>query len=117
MSSRSAHQATASVAALSDAAGGSALQTPRCGTQVVLMQPAVTEPALPTPRRRVPLWWWPAALFAVAIAGYSLRYGIVGERAYGPEQAESFRARPLTVAVHTLFGPIALVLGLVNLLP
>jgi uncharacterized membrane protein len=81
------------------------------------MQPALTGPALPTSRRRVPLWWWPAALFALAIAAYSLRYVAVGERAYVPEVSESFRARPLTVTVHTLFGPVALVLGLVNLLP
>ncbi len=81
------------------------------------MAPTITEPVLPTTSRRVPLWWWPAALFAVAIAGYSLRYVVVGERAYVPELAESFRIRPLTLAAHTLFGPVALVLGLVNLLP
>ena len=67
--------------------------------------------------RRVPIWWWFAAVFAVAIAAYSLRYVFLGERAYGPELAPSFRARPLTVMAHTLFGPIALTLGLVNLLP
>jgi uncharacterized membrane protein len=67
--------------------------------------------------RRVPLWWWPVALLAAGVAAYSLRHALLGERAYVPELAASFRVRPLTVMVHTLFGPIALVLGLVNLLP
>jgi uncharacterized membrane protein len=67
--------------------------------------------------RRVPIWWWFAAVFALAIAAYSLRYVFFGERAYVPELAPSFRMRPLTVMAHTLFGPIALVLGLLNLLP
>ena len=67
--------------------------------------------------RRVPIWWWFAAVLALAIAGYSLRYALVGEAAYVPELAPSFRQRPLTLTVHTLFGPLALVLGLVNLLP
>lgn len=67
--------------------------------------------------RRVPYWWWLTALLAVAIAAYSLRYPILGERAFVPNLAESFRARPVAVFVHTLFGPIALVLGVVNLLP
>ena len=71
----------------------------------------------PPTGRRVPIWWWFAALLSVGVAAYSLRYVFLGERAYIPEMAESFRARPLTLAVHTLFGPIALVLGLVNLLP
>jgi len=75
------------------------------------------EPALTSGKRRVPLWWWPAALLAVGIATYSLRYVVLGEEAYVPELAPSFRARPLTLAAHTLFGPMALVLGLVNLLP
>jgi uncharacterized membrane protein YozB (DUF420 family) len=65
----------------------------------------------------VPRWWWLAAFLAIAIAGYSLRYVFLGERAYVPELAASFRTRPLTLLAHTLFGPIALVLGLVNLLP
>jgi len=68
-------------------------------------------------KRRVPIAWWVAAVFALAIAAYSLRYVFLGERAYTPELAPSFRARPLTVMAHTLFGPIALTLGLVNLLP
>ena len=69
------------------------------------------------PRARVPRWWWPSALLAVGVAAYSLRYVVVGAAAYVPELAPSFLERPLTVTVHTLFGPIALVLGLVNLLP
>jgi uncharacterized membrane protein len=65
----------------------------------------------------VPVWWWFAVVLALAIAAYSLRYAFVGEPAYVPELAPSFRERPLTVMTHTLFGPLALVLGLVNLLP
>jgi hypothetical protein len=53
----------------------------------------------------------------VGIAAYSVRYAALGERAYTPELAASFRARPLTLFTHTLFGPIALLAGLVNLLP
>ena len=71
---------------------------------------------LPT-GRRVPIWWWFAIVLATAIAGYSLRYAIVGEVAYVPELSESFKQRPLTITIHTLFGPVALVAGLVNLLP
>ena len=56
-------------------------------------------------------------LFAIAIAGYSLRYPILGERAFIPEMLESFQARPIPVLIHTTFGPIALLTGLVNLLP
>lgn len=67
--------------------------------------------------RRIPWTWWVAAVLSVAIAAYSLRHAIVGEAAYVPELAASFRVRPLTVLIHTLFGPIALVLGLINLLP
>jgi uncharacterized membrane protein len=67
--------------------------------------------------RRVPVVWWFAAVFVLAVSGYSLRYVILGDRAYEPDLAPSFRARPLTVMAHTLFGPIALTLGLVNLLP
>ena len=67
--------------------------------------------------RRVPLWWWPAALLAMAIAAYSLRYPILGERVFIPEMIESFRARILPLYIHTTFGPIALLTGLVNLLP
>ena len=67
----------------------------------------------PTVRpRRVPIWWWFAAVLALAIAAYSLRYVFIGEPAYVPELAASFRERGLTVTVHTLFGPVALVLGL-----
>lgn len=67
--------------------------------------------------RDVPRWWWPAALLAMGIAAYSLRYVVMGAGAYTPELAPSFNARPMLVTVHTLFGPVALVLGLVNLLP
>lgn len=67
--------------------------------------------------RRTPLWWWLCVLLAVVVAAYSLRYVFLGDRAYVPELSASFRVRPLTVIVHTLFGPMALVLGLVNLLP
>ena len=66
---------------------------------------------------RTPRWWWLAAFLAVGIAVYSLRYVVLGARAYTPELAASFSARPTSVLVHTLFGPLALVLGLVNLLP
>lgn len=68
-------------------------------------------------RRRVPIAWWFAAFFVLAVSAYSLRYVILGSRAYEPTLAPSFTARPLTVMAHTLFGPIALTLGLVNLLP
>lgn len=68
-------------------------------------------------QRGVPLWWWPVALLAVGVAAYSLRYVVLGARAYVPELAPSFNARPALVTVHTLFGPIALLLGLANLLP
>ena len=81
------------------------------------MQTTLEKPVLGATGRRVPLWWWPATLLAVGVAAYSLRYVFVGEAAYVPELSVSFRARPLTVMAHTLFGPIALVLGLVNLLP
>jgi uncharacterized membrane protein len=81
------------------------------------MQTVLEKPILAPSGRRVPIWWWFAALLAVGIAGYSLRYVFVGEPAYVPELAASFRARRWTVVTHTLFGPIALVLGLVNLLP
>src|SRR5688572_29881969 len=66
---------------------------------------------------RTPRWWWIAALLALGVAGYSLRYVIVGESAYVPELRASFTARPLAINAHTLFGPIALVLGIVQLLP
>jgi uncharacterized membrane protein len=67
--------------------------------------------------QRTSRWWWPAALLAVGVAGYSLRYIIVGEAAFVPELADSFRARIVPLLIHTTFGPIALVLGIVNLLP
>jgi uncharacterized membrane protein YozB (DUF420 family) len=66
---------------------------------------------------RVPRWWWLAAALALFVAAYSLRYVVLGARAYVPELAESFGARSGVLFVHTLFGPLALVLGLVNLLP
>ena len=81
------------------------------------MQSALEKPLLSPTGRRVPVWWWFSALLAVGIAAYSLRYVFLGERAYVPELSASFHARPLTLTAHTLFGPIALVLGLVNLLP
>lgn len=68
-------------------------------------------------RSRIPRWWWAAAPLVAFVAAYSLRYVVLGERAYVPELAASFRARPALVLIHTLFGPIALVLGMVNLLP
>ena len=68
-------------------------------------------------RQKTSRWWWPAALLAVGVAGYSLRYVIVGEAAFTPELADSFRARIVPLLIHTTFGPIALLLGLVNLLP
>src|SRR5262249_28927004 len=64
-----------------------------------------------------PIAWWFAVVFALVISAYSLRYVFLGDRAFDPNLAPSFRARPLTVMAHTLFGPIALTLGLVNLLP
>ena len=81
------------------------------------MQIAAEKP-MRVPAGRRPHWtWWVAAVLSLGIAAYSLRYVIVGEPAYVPELAPSFRTRPLTIVVHTLFGPIALLLGLVNLLP
>lgn len=80
-------------------------------------QTPLAGPALSRPRTRVPRWWWPAALIAAGVGAYSLRYVVLGERAYVPELAASFRARPLAIAVHALFGPVALAMGLVNLLP
>jgi uncharacterized membrane protein len=81
------------------------------------MQTAVEGPVLARAPRRVPTWWWFAAVLALGIAAYSLRYALLGEPAYEPELASALRERPLTVTIHTLFGPVALVLGLVNLLP
>src|SRR5687768_6964057 len=81
------------------------------------MSTPLTAPVGDRSRGRVPWWWWPASLLAVLVAVYSLRYVVVGEPAYVPELAPSFLDRPLTVTIHTLFGPIALVTGLVNLLP
>ena len=70
-----------------------------------------------TTQQKTSRWWWPAALLAIGVAGYSLRYVIVGEAAFVPELADSFRARLVPLLIHTTFGPLALVLGLVNLLP
>ena len=81
------------------------------------MQTALEQPGLAPTGRRVPWWWWIAVVLAIGIAAYSLRYAFLGEAVYVPELAPSFRQRPLTVTIHTLFGPLALVLGLVNLLP
>jgi uncharacterized membrane protein len=74
-------------------------------------------PSAGVSRRRIPRWWWLTAPLVAFVAAYSLRYVVLGERAYVPELAASFGARPTLVLIHTLFGPIALVLGLVNLLP
>lgn len=76
-----------------------------------------SSPELDSPDPRVPRWWWLSAFLALLVAAYSIRYAVLGERAYVPELSQSFRAHALTLVVHTLFGPIALVLGLVNLLP
>jgi uncharacterized membrane protein len=57
------------------------------------------------------------ALLAIGVAGYSLRYVVLGEKAYVPELASSFGERPWAIGVHALFGPIALVGGLVQFLP
>ena len=85
---------------------------------LTLMEPTLAEkPVVVRPGRRVPVWWWFAAFLALGIAAYSLRYALLGEPAYTPELAPSFRERQFTVTVHTLFGPIALLFGLVNLLP
>jgi len=81
------------------------------------MQTAAERSILAQAPDRVPIWWWFAAVLAIAIAAYSLRYALLGEQAYVPDLAPSFHERPLTVMTHTLFGPVALVLGLVNLLP
>ena len=81
------------------------------------MQTALERPSLAPTGRRVPVWWWFAAVLAFGIAAYSLRYAFLGERAYTPELAPSLRERPLTVVIHTLFGPLALLGGLINLLP
>ena len=81
------------------------------------MQTALETPLLAPRARRVPIWWWFAAVLALGIAAYSLRYAFLGERAYTPELAPSFRERPVTVFIHTLFGPVALLGGLINLLP
>ena len=67
--------------------------------------------------QRLTKWWWPAAMLALGVAAYSLRYVVIGARAYVPELASSFSERPMLIATHTLFGPAALLLGLVNLTP
>jgi uncharacterized membrane protein len=77
----------------------------------------MTTPAAPAASHRIPRWWWVAAPLALFVVGYSLRYVIVGEAAYVPELRASFKARPLAINAHTLFGPIALTLGLIQLLP
>jgi hypothetical protein len=66
---------------------------------------------------RVPRSWWPAAALAAFVAVYSLRYVVLGESAYVPELAQSFNERRALVVIHTLFGPMALLSGLANLLP
>jgi uncharacterized membrane protein len=66
---------------------------------------------------RTPKLWWVAAIFAFVIALYGWRYAVLGERAYVPALADSFKARPWTVFAHTLFGPLALLSGLIQFLP
>ena len=77
----------------------------------------MTTATAPAASHRIPRWWWPVALLALGVAGYALRYVIVGSAAYVPELRTSFMARPLAINAHTLFGPIALVLGTIQLLP
>jgi len=81
------------------------------------MPTALERPLLTPTGRHVPTRWWFAAVLAFGIAAYSLRYAFLGERAYTAELAPSLRERPVTVTIHTLFGPVALLGGLINLLP
>lgn len=66
---------------------------------------------------RTPKLWWVAALLAVAIALYGWRYAVVGETAFVPELSESFKTRPWGIFTHTLFGPFALLSGILQFLP
>ena len=75
---------------------------------------ATSPPSIPV---RTPRWWWIASLLALGVAGYSLRYVVLGERAYVPELSASFGERPWAIAIHAFFGPIALVGGLIQFLP
>lgn len=73
--------------------------------------------SVPARSARTPRWWWLAALLAAGVAAYSLRYVVRGERAYVPDLAASFRARPWAIGLHAFFGPIALTLGLAQFHP
>jgi hypothetical protein len=66
---------------------------------------------------RAPVAWWVASVLAAFVAAYSLRYPVLGERAYVPGLAASLRERPWLIWAHALFGPVALLSGLTNLLP
>ena len=56
--------------------------------------------------------WWLLTLLVLPIAAYGLRYAMLGEAAYVPNLAPSFRDRAGGVFVHTLFGSIVLLAGL-----
>ncbi|MEP6509359.1 MAG: DUF2306 domain-containing protein [Gemmatimonadales bacterium] len=66
---------------------------------------------------RTPKLWWITALLAIAIALYGWRYAVLGERAYVPNLADSFKARPWGIFTHTVFGPFALLTGIFQFLP
>jgi uncharacterized membrane protein len=80
---------------------------------------APTPPAAtPAPRApRTPRTWWLAAGLAGLVSAYAVRHLVLGPRAYVPELAASFHARPWAIGAHVLFGPIALTVGLAQLLP
>ncbi len=63
------------------------------------------------PSRRSRLAWWVVVVLAIPIAGYAFRYLVVGERAFVPDLAPAFRARPWGIYSHALFGGIAVLLG------
>ena len=56
-------------------------------------------------------------LLAVPIVLYSLRYSVLGQRAYAPGFTESFSRHPWLVWIHTTAGPIALAAGPLQFLP
>lgn len=66
---------------------------------------------------RTPRAWWLVAILASAIALYGWRYVLLGEKAYEPNLAESFLASSPGIFIHTLFGPMALLSGVVQFLP
>lgn len=63
------------------------------------------------PQRRRALDWWVVFILAVPIAAYAFWYLLAGERAFPPDLAASFRARPWGIYSHALFGGIAVLLG------